>query len=330
MPAPFPSRAVRARRLARRRRDPGRARRRRTILVIAVEDDGPGIPPHALERIFERFYTDRPKPGFGQNSGLGLSISRQIVEAHGGRIWAENRPATAAAPRAGADGAGAGRRADGGMAPARASSSNCRPSRHDARVDPAAAGGRRSRHRRCRRRSGRPDPRTVGLGQERAGPGADRPGARRRTPRARSATIASGCAPVRRPALAGGAAHMAGLIERRGDGIVQTVQRSRAAVVRLVVDLLPRGATGRDRLPRRRRSATAPSKASKRRACPSTGGSARPIKRMRRWSGLRSMTKGYAPDYGFRLNNSPQCTKMANSPPPRRRGGSGTGQPQAG
>ena len=45
----------------------------------------------ALERIFERFYTDRPHQGFGQNSGLGLSISKQIIEAHGGRIWAENR-----------------------------------------------------------------------------------------------------------------------------------------------------------------------------------------------------------------------------------------------
>jgi two-component system, OmpR family, sensor histidine kinase ChvG len=61
-------------------------------VVITVDDDGPGIPPHALERIFERFYTDRPSHGFGQNSGLGLSISRQIVEAHGGRIWACNRP----------------------------------------------------------------------------------------------------------------------------------------------------------------------------------------------------------------------------------------------
>ena len=66
-------------------------------IEIAIEDDGPGIPPHALERIFERFYTDRPGQGFGQNSGLGLSISRQIVEAHGGRIWAENRPFSAAA-----------------------------------------------------------------------------------------------------------------------------------------------------------------------------------------------------------------------------------------
>jgi two-component system, OmpR family, sensor histidine kinase ChvG len=62
-------------------------------LVITVDDDGPGVPPHALERIFERFYTDRPSQGFGQNSGLGLSISRQIVEAHGGRVWACNRTA---------------------------------------------------------------------------------------------------------------------------------------------------------------------------------------------------------------------------------------------
>ncbi len=58
---------------------------------ILVEDDGPGIPPHALERIFERFYTDRPEQGFGQNSGLGLAIARQIVEAHNGAIRAENR-----------------------------------------------------------------------------------------------------------------------------------------------------------------------------------------------------------------------------------------------
>src|SRR5579883_306785 len=72
-------------------------------IEIAVEDDGPGIPPHALERIFERFYTDRPGQGFGQNSGLGLSISRQIVEAHGGRIWAENRPLPPAAPAAGSE-----------------------------------------------------------------------------------------------------------------------------------------------------------------------------------------------------------------------------------
>jgi two-component system, OmpR family, sensor histidine kinase ChvG len=68
-------------------------------VVITVDDDGPGVPPHALERIFERFYTDRPSQGFGQNSGLGLSISRQIVEAHGGRVWACNRTAESVSAR---------------------------------------------------------------------------------------------------------------------------------------------------------------------------------------------------------------------------------------
>ena len=66
-------------------------RRARSEIEIIVDDDGPGIGEDALERIFERFYTDRPHQGFGQNSGLGLSISKQIIEAHGGRIWAENR-----------------------------------------------------------------------------------------------------------------------------------------------------------------------------------------------------------------------------------------------
>ena len=66
-------------------------RRVRGEIEIVVDDDGPGIRDDALERIFERFYTDRPHQGFGQNSGLGLSISKQIVDAHGGRIWAENR-----------------------------------------------------------------------------------------------------------------------------------------------------------------------------------------------------------------------------------------------
>jgi two-component system sensor histidine kinase ChvG len=67
-------------------------RRLRSEIEILIDDDGPGIRPGALEKIFERFYTDRPHQGFGQNSGLGLSISKQIIEAHGGRIWAENRP----------------------------------------------------------------------------------------------------------------------------------------------------------------------------------------------------------------------------------------------
>ena len=59
---------------------------------LAVEDDGPGIPDDKLETIFERFYSDRPESDgiVGKNSGLGLSISREIVNAHGGRIWAEN------------------------------------------------------------------------------------------------------------------------------------------------------------------------------------------------------------------------------------------------
>lgn len=60
-------------------------------VIVTVEDNGPGIRVENIDRIFERFYTDRPSgEAFGQNSGLGLSISRQIVEAHGGRISAEN------------------------------------------------------------------------------------------------------------------------------------------------------------------------------------------------------------------------------------------------
>ncbi len=60
-------------------------------VLVTVEDNGPGIRAENIERIFERFYTDRPSSeAFGQNSGLGLSISRQIVEAHGGQLTAEN------------------------------------------------------------------------------------------------------------------------------------------------------------------------------------------------------------------------------------------------
>ena len=58
---------------------------------VTVEDEGPGIPENKLETIFERFYSERPKhEDFGAHSGLGLSIAKQIVEAHGGRIYAEN------------------------------------------------------------------------------------------------------------------------------------------------------------------------------------------------------------------------------------------------
>ena len=66
-------------------------RRLKDNLEILVDDDGPGVRPDAIEKIFERFYTDRPYQGFGHNSGLGLSISKQIAEAHGGTIWVENR-----------------------------------------------------------------------------------------------------------------------------------------------------------------------------------------------------------------------------------------------
>ncbi|GAA0612950.1 ATP-binding protein [Brevundimonas kwangchunensis] len=59
---------------------------------VTVEDSGPGIPPENLETVFERFYTSRPRgTAFGNNSGLGLSIVRQIVEAHNGRVQAYNR-----------------------------------------------------------------------------------------------------------------------------------------------------------------------------------------------------------------------------------------------
>ncbi len=67
------------------------ARKLKGIIEVLVDDDGPGIREDALQRIFERFYTDRPHQDYGQNSGLGLSISKQIIEAHGGSIWAENR-----------------------------------------------------------------------------------------------------------------------------------------------------------------------------------------------------------------------------------------------
>jgi two-component system sensor histidine kinase ChvG len=70
-----------------------RARRVGPEIEIVVEDDGPGIPADKLEDIFKRFYSDRPQTDstVGKNSGLGLSISREIVNAYGGRIWASNR-----------------------------------------------------------------------------------------------------------------------------------------------------------------------------------------------------------------------------------------------
>jgi len=72
------------------------ARQRENRVLVVVEDTGPGIPEEALTKIFNRFYSQRPEQQFGNNSGLGLAISKQIVEAHGGVIWAENiRPTDA-------------------------------------------------------------------------------------------------------------------------------------------------------------------------------------------------------------------------------------------
>jgi two-component system sensor histidine kinase ChvG len=65
-------------------------RKRDNRVLIVVEDTGPGIPEEALTKIFKRFYSERPSDDFGNNSGLGLSISKQIIEAHDGVIWAEN------------------------------------------------------------------------------------------------------------------------------------------------------------------------------------------------------------------------------------------------
>lgn len=72
------------------------ARKRQNRVLVVIEDTGPGIPDQALGKIFKRFYSQRPEEHFGNNSGLGLAISKQIVEAHGGVIWAENiRPTDA-------------------------------------------------------------------------------------------------------------------------------------------------------------------------------------------------------------------------------------------
>ena len=72
------------------------ARQRENRVLVVVEDTGPGIPNEALSKVFQRFYSERPEGQFGNNSGLGLAISKQIIEAHGGVIWAENiRPTEA-------------------------------------------------------------------------------------------------------------------------------------------------------------------------------------------------------------------------------------------
>lgn len=74
------------------------ARTRKNRVLVVVEDTGPGIPEDSLTKIFQRFYSERPEGQFGNNSGLGLAISKQIVEAHAGVIWAENIRPTDADP----------------------------------------------------------------------------------------------------------------------------------------------------------------------------------------------------------------------------------------
>ena len=69
-----------------------RAREAGKLVEVVIDDEGPGIPDAKLEGIFERFYSERPSgERFGQHSGLGLSISKQIVEGLRGQIAAENR-----------------------------------------------------------------------------------------------------------------------------------------------------------------------------------------------------------------------------------------------
>jgi two-component system sensor histidine kinase ChvG len=84
------------------------ARRSGSEIEVVVQDEGPGIPANKLEDIFKRFYSDRPQTDrtVGKNSGLGLSISREIVNAYGGRIWATNRNGAGKASAAWPDAAG--------------------------------------------------------------------------------------------------------------------------------------------------------------------------------------------------------------------------------
>ena len=66
--------------------------RRNAMVEIIVEDEGIGIPINKLVNIFDRFYSERPiGEAFGKHSGLGLNICKQVVDAHGGEIYAENR-----------------------------------------------------------------------------------------------------------------------------------------------------------------------------------------------------------------------------------------------
>jgi signal transduction histidine kinase len=70
-----------------------RVSRKPPNVLLEVEDDGPGIPNDALEKVFDRFYrVDRGRSRAQGGTGLGLAIVRHVAEAHGGRAWAVNRP----------------------------------------------------------------------------------------------------------------------------------------------------------------------------------------------------------------------------------------------
>ena len=206
-------------------------------VVITVDDDGPGIPPHALERIFERFYTDRPNQGFGQNSGLGLSISRQIVEAHGGRIWACNRPAHSAGVRVGRTGTRQSRRAG----KARRGRSLCRRTAGVRGMSGAAVAGGAGLHATAviHGESG-----VLILGPSGSGKSALALAlmARASGAGAFGALIGDDRIYVRKAdgrLVASGAANMAGIIERRMAGLIE-VRHERAAIVQLAVELSER------------------------------------------------------------------------------------------
>jgi two-component system phosphate regulon sensor histidine kinase PhoR len=65
---------------------------------VFVQDDGPGIPPEAIERVFERFYrVDKARSREQGGTGLGLAIVKHLVQSHGGRVWATSEPGRGAA-----------------------------------------------------------------------------------------------------------------------------------------------------------------------------------------------------------------------------------------
>jgi two-component system sensor histidine kinase KdpD len=66
------------------------------MITVTVSDNGPGVPPNEIEAIFERYYRGARVQHSVAGTGMGLSIARDIVSAHGGRIWAENKPGNGA------------------------------------------------------------------------------------------------------------------------------------------------------------------------------------------------------------------------------------------